>query len=229
MVFKVLLVATLVALARAAHPTEYVISAPSVDHGSVGSTQEHTIKGHYGQNAHSQYSSVANTAHSTSHVSRTSVSNDVIGYGAPAYGYGHVAAPAIAHAAYAAPAVAHVAAPAIAHAAYAAPAVRVAAPAYAYAPAHVAAAPAVAHVAAPAISYAHGGALYGHGGLAYGHGLSLGYGHGYGYRAAFAAPAAHYAAPLAAAHYAAPYAVKAAVAAPLVHTSFVGHGAHYAY
>lgn len=73
---------------------------------------------------------------------------------------GHVAAPAIAHAAYAAPAVAHVAAPAIAHAAYAAPAVRVAAPAYAYAPAHVAAAPAVAHVAAPAISYAHGGCYY---------------------------------------------------------------------
>lgn len=64
------------AYARPGGPAAYSISAPSADHASVGQSQEHTVKGHYGQSSQSDYSSAVQTAHSQSHVHRTSISND---------------------------------------------------------------------------------------------------------------------------------------------------------
>ncbi|KPU75380.1 uncharacterized protein Dana_GF22437, isoform C [Drosophila ananassae] len=133
MAFKVLCVALLALLAavqaKPGGPAAYSISAPSVDHASVGSTQEHTVKGHYGQSSQSDYASQVQTAHSQSHVQRSSISNDAglapvaaHGYAAPGiigHGIG-LAAPAYAAPAYtthlAAPVVkAAVAAPALVH------------------------------------------------------------------------------------------------------------------
>lgn len=73
------------AQAKPGGPAAYSISAPSVDHASVGNTQEHTVKGHYGQSSQSDYASQVQTAHSQSHVQRSSISND--GGLAPAHGY----------------------------------------------------------------------------------------------------------------------------------------------
>ncbi|XP_015042198.1 cuticle protein 21.3 isoform X2 [Drosophila miranda] len=110
MAFKVILCVAAMAIACAqakpGGPAAYSISAPSVDHASVGNTQEHTVKGHYGQSSQSDYASQVQTAHSQSHVQRSSISNDA-GL-APA---AHYAAPGIighgyAPAAYAAPAYA---------------------------------------------------------------------------------------------------------------------------
>ncbi|XP_054730938.1 cuticle protein 21.3 [Anastrepha obliqua] len=128
MALKVLFVIAAViacAHARPGGPAAYSISAPSVDHASVGSTQEHTVKGHYGQSSQSDYSSAVQTAHSQSHVQRSSISNDA-GV-APAIGVSHgllghpgipIAAPALAH--YPAPvAVKALAAPALVHTAVA--------------------------------------------------------------------------------------------------------------
>uniref|UniRef100_W8BV71 Cuticle protein 16.5-like n=1 Tax=Ceratitis capitata TaxID=7213 RepID=W8BV71_CERCA len=179
MAFKVIFViAALIACAHAkpGGPAAYSISAPSVDHASVGSSQEHTVKGHYGQSSQSDYSSAVQTAHSQSHVQRSSISNDagiaphvgghVIAAAAPvAHAY---AAPAYAAHAYAAPAAAlshsYATAPAftLAHAApayshgiaYAAPAASYHAPAYSYQPAHAASAPVIQY-AAPAPAYGH--------------------------------------------------------------------------
>ncbi|KAH8295886.1 hypothetical protein KR044_001275, partial [Drosophila immigrans] len=80
--------------AKPGGPAAYSISAPSVDHASVGNTQEHTVKGHYGQSSQSDYASQVQTAHSQSHVQRSSISND--GGLAPAHGYAAVAPQAAA-------------------------------------------------------------------------------------------------------------------------------------
>ncbi|XP_037725877.1 cuticle protein 21.3 isoform X2 [Drosophila subpulchrella] len=136
MAFKVVLCVALLAMiacaqAKPGGPAAYSISAPSVDHASVGSTQEHTVKGHYGQSSQSDYASQVQTAHSQSHVQRSSISNDAglapvaaHGYAAPGiigHGIG-LAAPAYAAPAYAAPAYAtHLAGPVV-KAAVAAPA-----------------------------------------------------------------------------------------------------------
>ncbi|XP_033150331.1 cuticle protein 76 isoform X2 [Drosophila busckii] len=112
--------------AKPGGPAAYSISAPSVDHASVGNTQEHTVKGHYGQSSQSDYASQVQTAHSQSHVQRSSISNDAglapAHYAAPGiigHGYG-LAAPA---AAYAAPAyTTHLAAAPVLKSAVAAPA-----------------------------------------------------------------------------------------------------------
>uniref|UniRef100_A0A034VUA4 Uncharacterized protein n=1 Tax=Bactrocera dorsalis TaxID=27457 RepID=A0A034VUA4_BACDO len=115
MAFKVIFVlAALVACAHArpGGPAAYSISAPSVDHASVGSSQEHTVKGHYGQSSQSEYSSAVQTAHSQSHVQRSSISNDaalaphvgvapaVLGHGLP-LAVKTLAAPALVHTAVA--------------------------------------------------------------------------------------------------------------------------------
>ncbi|XP_034668272.1 uncharacterized protein LOC117901571 isoform X2 [Drosophila subobscura] len=80
MAFKVILCVAAMAIACAqakpGGPAAYSISAPSVDHASVGNTQEHTVKGHYGQSSQSDYASQVQTAHSQSHVQRSSISND---------------------------------------------------------------------------------------------------------------------------------------------------------
>ncbi|XP_017113009.1 cuticle protein 21.3 isoform X1 [Drosophila elegans] len=105
MAFKVVLCVVLVAIlasvqAKPGGPAAYSISAPSVDHASVGNTQEHTVKGHYGQSSQSDYASQVQTAHSQSHVQRSSISNDA-GL-APVAAHGYAAAPT--HAVAAAPA-----------------------------------------------------------------------------------------------------------------------------
>ncbi|XP_030379291.1 cuticle protein 16.5 [Scaptodrosophila lebanonensis] len=241
--------------ARPGGPAAYSISAPSVDHASVGNTQEHTVKGHYGQSSQSDYTSQVQTAHSQSHVQRSSISNDA-GL-APAIGGEYcaraahaVAAPAVGYA-HTAPALAthglsYAAAPALAtHGiSYAAPAlshgISYAAPAYSqgYATAAAHAAPAYSYggyaATAPALqlSSAH---------LGYAAAPALA--HGY-HLATAAAPTLKYAAAPAyapgiighgiglaspIAHIGAPL-LKAAVAAPaLVHTSVAGHGIQYGY
>ncbi|XP_017484685.1 PREDICTED: cuticle protein 16.5-like [Rhagoletis zephyria] len=242
--------------ARPGGPAAYSISAPSVDHASVGNTQEHTVKGHYGQSSQSDYSSAVQTAHSQSHVQRSSISNDA---GIAPHIGGHVVAAAapVAHA-YAAPVAAYAAhgyaahgytAPAATYAAhgYTAPAATLShsCPALSHGIAY--AAPASYH--APAISYqtAHAPALhYAASAPAYGHyAAPAALAHSY----VAAAPAAsvkyasapayvshgligHPGIPLAApalAHYPAPLAVKAVAAPALVHTSVAGHGVHYGY
>uniref|UniRef100_A0A0K8VNY7 Cuticle protein 16.5 n=1 Tax=Bactrocera latifrons TaxID=174628 RepID=A0A0K8VNY7_BACLA len=191
MAFKVIFVlAALVACAHArpGGPAAYSISAPSVDHASVGSSQEHTVKGHYGQSSQSEYSSAVQTAHSQSHVQRSSISNDAglaphVGghiiaaaapiahaYAAPtAYAAHAYTAPAatISHG-YAAPALALAhSAPALSHGiTYAAPAASYHAPAYSasyHAPAYSYAAPSYSYQA-PSIQYAAATApaAYGH-------------------------------------------------------------------
>ncbi|XP_032295974.1 cuticle protein 76 isoform X2 [Drosophila virilis] len=124
LIFCLAAIAIACAQAKPGGPAAYSISAPSVDHASVGNTQEHTVKGHYGQSSQSDYASQVQTAHSQSHVQRSSISND--GGLAPA----HYAAPGIighgiglAAPAYAAPAYAtHLAAGPVLKAAVAAPA-----------------------------------------------------------------------------------------------------------
>lgn len=93
----------MIACVNAGGPAAYSISVPAIDHASAGQTQEHTVKvcthnamdflklpyfnvlfnlqGHYGQSSQSDYSSQVNTAHSSSHVSRSSITNDVAAHG----------------------------------------------------------------------------------------------------------------------------------------------------
>lgn len=85
LIFCIAAMAIACAQAKPGGPAAYSISAPSVDHASVGNTQEHTVKGHYGQSSQSDYASQVQTAHSQSHVQRSSISND--GGLAPAHGY----------------------------------------------------------------------------------------------------------------------------------------------
>ncbi|KAH8362427.1 hypothetical protein KR200_007053, partial [Drosophila serrata] len=99
-VFLCVVLLAIAVQAKPGGPAAYSISAPSVDHASVGSTQEHTVKGHYGQSSQSDYASQVQTAHSQSHVQRSSISNDA-GL-APVAAHGYAAAPA--HAIAAAPA-----------------------------------------------------------------------------------------------------------------------------
>ncbi|XP_032594241.1 cuticle protein 16.5 isoform X1 [Drosophila grimshawi] len=232
------------AQAKPGGPAAYSINAPSVDHGSVGNTQEHTVKGHYGQSSQSDYASQVQTAHSQSHVQRSSISND--GGLAPLASSGHGLAYGGAHFATAA-------APALAYGGHYATA---AAPSYSYGGHYAASAPAIhlaggshlglgyglgysAHVAAPTLS--HGYLAAAHAPVvkyaaaaapAYAPGI-IGHGIGLAAPAAYAAPAyaAHsYAAPAYTTHLAAAPVLKAAVAAPaLVHTSVSGHGIHYGY
>ncbi|XP_023034808.1 cuticle protein 21.3 isoform X2 [Drosophila willistoni] len=114
--------------ARPGGPAAYSISAPSVDHASVGNTQEHTVKGHYGQSSQSDYASQVQTAHSQSHVQRSSISNDaglapaahyaapsIIGHGIGLAGHAAIAAPAYATHLAAAPVVKAIGAPALVH------------------------------------------------------------------------------------------------------------------
>ncbi|XP_055845104.1 cuticle protein 16.5 [Episyrphus balteatus] len=152
MAFKVIFVITaIVACVQAGGPAAYSISAPSIDHGSVGQSQEHTIKGHYGQNSQSDYSSQVTAGHAVSHVSRSSTTNDAQVV-APSYG-GHLVQ--AAHA-ISAPAIAHSYAPAIAHG-YAA------APAQYYSHGYAASAPVLSHGYASAPSYISAGPAISHG------------------------------------------------------------------
>ncbi|XP_055524942.1 cuticle protein 21.3 isoform X2 [Wyeomyia smithii] len=137
MAFKYIIpaVALLVSCVSAGGPAAYSIAAPSLDYHSVGSSQEHTVKGLYGQNVLSQYSKAVDSAHSTVRVASSRLSNDGYAYGPH---YAAAAYPAAAH--YAAPAVAaavHYGAPAAAYPAYghalAAPVVKAAYPAYGHA------------------------------------------------------------------------------------------------
>ncbi|XP_036675962.2 cuticle protein 21.3 isoform X1 [Drosophila suzukii] len=256
MAFKVVLCVALLAMIACAHakpggPAAYSISAPSVDHASVGSTQEHTVKGHYGQSSQSDYASQVQTAHSQSHVQRSSISNDA-GL-APVAAHGYAAAPAHA-----------IAAPAysLGYAGHTAPAQI---QGVAYGGHYAATAPAVQISGLGHLGHSLGhlglGGYGGYGGYGYGGygsysaapAISHGYlahapvaaapvvkyaaapsyapgiiGHGIGLAApAYAAPA--YAAPAYATHLGGPV-LKAAVAAPaLVHTSVSGHGIHYGY
>ncbi|XP_034113482.1 pupal cuticle protein C1B isoform X2 [Drosophila sulfurigaster albostrigata] len=131
LVFCIAAMAIACAQAKPGGPAAYSISAPSVDHASVGNTQEHTVKGHYGQSSQSDYASQVQTAHSQSHVQRSSISNDgglapAHGYAAPSligHGIGLAAPAAYAAPAYAAPAyTTHLAAAPVLKAAVAAPA-----------------------------------------------------------------------------------------------------------
>ncbi|ALC49987.1 maker364 [Drosophila busckii] len=183
--------------AKPGGPAAYSISAPSVDHASVGNTQEHTVKGHYGQSSQSDYASQVQTAHSQSHVQRSSISNDAglapahyaaapaahavaIGHTAPAVGYG------LSHGlAYGA----HYSAPALSFGGHYATAAA-ATPSYTYG-GHYAA-------TAPALQYAGGSHL----GLGYGYSAAAPvYSHGYLAAAAAPAPLLKYAAAAAAPSY----------------------------
>ncbi|KAH8387314.1 hypothetical protein KR093_006258 [Drosophila rubida] len=240
LVFCIAALAIACAQAKPGGPAAYSISAPSVDHASVGNTQEHTVKGHYGQSSQSDYASQVQTAHSQSHVQRSSISND--GGLAPAHGYAgkprflyiHAVAPTFSYGGHfaSAPALAY-----SGHYAATAPALQhglglglgcgynygyAAAPALSHgylaaAAAAPAPAPVVKYAAAPAAIAAP----------AYAPSL-IGHGIGLAAPAAYAAPA--YAAPAYTTHLAAAPVLKAAVAAPaLVHTSVSGHGIHYGY
>ncbi|XP_064538501.1 cuticle protein 21.3 isoform X2 [Drosophila montana] len=199
------------AQAKPGGPAAYSISAPSVDHASVGNTQEHTVKGHYGQSSQSDYASQVQTAHSQSHVQRSSISND--GGLAPAH---YAAAPQVASYALGHTAPAAQIQLTSGHAAlgqglaygghYAAAA---AAPTLAYGGHYAAAAPALAyggHYAATAPALQLSGASH------------LGYGYGY---SAAAAPALSHGYLAAAAP--API-VKYAAAAPAYAPGIIGHG-----
>ncbi|XP_055300769.1 cuticle protein 21.3 isoform X3 [Sitodiplosis mosellana] len=117
MAFKLVFLAAFVAYVQAGGPAAYSIAALSGDHAYVGSQQEHTVKGLYGQNVVSSYSKAVDSAHSSVRVSNSRQSNDVLGgyhagYAAPAvvggyggyggYGVSKVVSPV---GAYAAPAV----------------------------------------------------------------------------------------------------------------------------
>ncbi|EDW82178.2 uncharacterized protein Dwil_GK25661 [Drosophila willistoni] len=225
--------------ARPGGPAAYSISAPSVDHASVGNTQEHTVKGHYGQSSQSDYASQVQTAHSQSHVQRSSISNDAglapaahyaaapahqglglgLGLGHAGHGYAVAAAPApiLAYGGhYGATAPATLGGHAqlglglgLGYAGYAG-----SIGGYGYS----AAAPAYSHgylaaAPAPVVKYA---AAPAYAPSIIGHGIGLA-GH-----AAIAAPAY-------ATHLAAAPVVKAIGAPALVHTSVSGHGIQYGY
>ncbi|KAH8414867.1 hypothetical protein KR215_007583, partial [Drosophila sulfurigaster] len=233
LVFCIAAMAIACAQAKPGGPAAYSISAPSVDHASVGNTQEHTVKGHYGQSSQSDYASQVQTAHSQSHVQRSSISND--GGLAPAHGYAGNSSSA-----YAAPTFSYgghyaaAAAPTLAyggHYAATAPALQLSGAAshgFGLGYAGYAAAPALSHgylaaapAPAPVVKYAAAAAP------AYAPSL-IGHGIGLAAPAAYAAPA--YAAPAYTTHLSAAPVLKAAVAAPaLVHTSVSGHGIHYGY
>ncbi|XP_058445334.1 cuticle protein 21.3 [Malaya genurostris] len=168
----------LVACVNAGGPAAYSIAAPSLDYHSVGSSQEHTVKGLYGQNVLSQYSKAVDSAHSSVRVHSSRLSNDGLVYGHAAYPAAHYAAPAIA-AHYPAAPIVRAGYPAYGHAyghaayghaayghALAAPVVKAAYPAYGHAlaaplayRAPVAAAPLAAHPGA-VVSFAGLGAQY---------------------------------------------------------------------
>ncbi|XP_051861080.1 cuticle protein 16.5 isoform X1 [Drosophila sulfurigaster albostrigata] len=254
LVFCIAAMAIACAQAKPGGPAAYSISAPSVDHASVGNTQEHTVKGHYGQSSQSDYASQVQTAHSQSHVQRSSISND--GGLAPAHGYAvapQAAGYAIGHTAPAAQIQL-----ASSSSAYAAPTfsygghyAAAAAPTLAYGGHYAATAPALqlsgaashgfglgyaGYAAAPALSHGYLAAAPAPAPVvkyaaaaapAYAPSL-IGHGIGLAAPAAYAAPA--YAAPAYTTHLAAAPVLKAAVAAPaLVHTSVSGHGIHYGY
>ncbi|XP_063706294.1 uncharacterized protein LOC134835347 [Culicoides brevitarsis] len=95
MALKVFVASLLVAFVYAGGPASYSISAPSHDYYSVGSSNEHTVKGLYGQNVLSSYTKSVATPHSHAHVSLSKSSNDIgLGYKAP-LGYPGYAAPLI--------------------------------------------------------------------------------------------------------------------------------------
>ncbi|EDV99581.1 GH12426 [Drosophila grimshawi] len=209
LIFCVAAMAIACAQAKPGGPAAYSINAPSVDHGSVGNTQEHTVKGHYGQSSQSDYASQVQTAHSQSHVQRSSISND--GGLAPAhyaaapqasYSVGHTAPAQIQLAssghglAYGGAHFATAAAPALAYGGHYATA---AAPSYSYGGHYAASAPAI-HLAG---------------------GSHLGLGYGLGYSAHVAAPTLSHGY-LAAAH--APVVKYAAAAAPAYAPGIIGHG-----
>ncbi|XP_034135836.1 cuticle protein 21.3 isoform X1 [Drosophila guanche] len=226
MAFKVILCVAAMAIACAqakpGGPAAYSISAPSVDHASVGNTQEHTVKGHYGQSSQSDYASQVQTAHSQSHVQRSSISNDA-GL-APAAHYAAPAAHAIAAPASYALGVGHTGPAQIQGLAYAS---------HGYA-----AAPAPAPAPAPVLAYGgHYGAQYGGGHYAatapalqlsgvglghYGHIGHLGHvGLGYGYGGYSSGPAlSHGYAQVAAA----PAQIVKYAAAPAYAPGIIGHG-----
>nr|ATL73450.1 lens protein 6 [Thermonectus marmoratus] len=157
MAFKFVVFSCLLALAAAGGPAAYSTLTPSGDYGSIGYTQEHTVKGYGGQNVISSYSKAVDSPHSSVRISQSKTSNDVLSYGyaAPAIGY---AAPAVRAVSYAAPAVRTVsyAAPAVRAVSYASPAVSYATPSVSYANTYrnYATAPALSYAsAAPAASY----------------------------------------------------------------------------
>uniref|UniRef100_A0A336MLN9 CSON013995 protein n=1 Tax=Culicoides sonorensis TaxID=179676 RepID=A0A336MLN9_CULSO len=117
MAFKILIITALVACVSAGGPASYSISAPSADHYSVGTSNEHTVKGLYGQNVLSSYSKSVSTPHSHAQVSLSKASNDIspyVGYKAP-LAYPGYAAP-LAYPGYHAPLA--VAKPALPYAGY---------------------------------------------------------------------------------------------------------------
>lgn len=147
------------AYTHAAGPASYSISAPSLDHYSVGQSNEHTVKGLYGQNVLSTYSKAVHTPHSSVQVHNSKATNDILGHhGAAAYGYGGVPALGYGYAAH------HGVAPALGYAGLGYHGL--AAPAYAtgihgpYGPAGIAHAPLGAYHGA---ALAYPGAAYGPG------------------------------------------------------------------
>ncbi|GLH03196.1 uncharacterized protein GBIM_09095 [Gryllus bimaculatus] len=76
MAFKFFALAALLAVAQAGGPAAYSTLTPAVGYGSVGLTQESTVKGTLGAGSISQYSSGVDTAHSSSRVASSRVTND---------------------------------------------------------------------------------------------------------------------------------------------------------
>ncbi|GLH03197.1 Uncharacterized protein GBIM_09096 [Gryllus bimaculatus] len=90
---RVLLLAALVAAARAGGPAAYTTYTATADAlGGVGHTHESTVKGFGGQNVLSQYSKSVDTPTSSVRISSSRSSNDV-GYGAAGVAYGAPALP----------------------------------------------------------------------------------------------------------------------------------------
>lgn len=97
----------MIACVHAAGPASYGISAASGDHYSVGTSNEHTVKGLHGQNVVSSYSKTVDTPHSSVRVSNSKASNDVFGYKPFAYPAAYPAAPVVKAAYPAYPAAYH--------------------------------------------------------------------------------------------------------------------------
>jgi len=230
MAFKLVFLAAFVAYVQAGGPAAYSIAALSGDHAYVGSQQEHTVKGLYGQNVVSSYSKAVDSAHSSVRVSSSRQSNDVLGgyhagYAAPAVygGYGGYGVSKVVSPAYAAPAVVAPAYGGYSHgySKVVSPVSTVVshgygAPAYAagYGVSKVVSPYGVAAHANPGLYGYSGYGAYGHG--AYGHGA---YGHGaYGHNLGYATTKV--VAPVAPAY-------SVAHAAPLGYGHGYGHGLGY--